>query len=84
MVYLLGYYGAIWHSARHIRQLLREGYEVLAMDFRDVLKRRDPQDLITTMDEVENASINRKLMKINTFIVGVSMGGFICSNDTNG
>jgi len=79
-VYLLGYGGAIWHSRRHTRLLRDEGYKVLAMDFHDVLKHRDPQDLINVMDEVEDELTNRALINTKTIIVGVSMGGLIGFN----
>ena len=71
MVYLLGYGGSIWHSKRHLRLLKNEGYTVLAMDFRDVLKNRNPQDLITVMDEVDKVLQNEQLIGKKTIIVGV-------------
>ncbi len=80
IVYMLGYGGAIWHSKRHINLLKNEGYELLVMDFRDVLKNRDPQDLISVMDEVDNVLQERKLIVKTTLIVGVSMGGLIGFN----
>ena len=80
IVYLLGYGGSIWHSRRHINTLKNEGYSLLAVDFRDVLKNRDPQDLITLMDEVESVLVSRKLIAKTTLIVGVSMGGLVGFN----
>jgi pimeloyl-ACP methyl ester carboxylesterase len=80
LVYLLGYGGAIWHSKRHLKLLSSEGYSLLVMDFRDVLKNRDPQDLITLMDEVEDVLAQRNLIASTTLIVGVSMGGLVGFN----
>jgi len=80
IVYLLGYGGSIWHSRRHLNLLKNEGYTLLAMDFRDVLKNRDPQDLLTVMDEVDEVLQEHRLIAPNTLIVGVSMGGLIGFN----
>ncbi len=80
IVYLLGYGGSIWHSRRHLNVLKNEGYTLCVMDFRDVLKNRDPQDLLTVMDEVDAVLQERKLILPNTIIVGVSMGGLIGFN----
>jgi pimeloyl-ACP methyl ester carboxylesterase len=80
IVYLLGYGGSIWHSKRHLRMLKNEGYTLLAMDFRDVLKNRDPQDLISVMDEVDKVLQSQGLVAPNTIILGVSMGGLIGFN----
>jgi len=80
IVYMLGYGGSIWHSRRHINMLKNEGYSLLVMDFRDVLKNRNPQDLITVMDEVDEVLQRRQLIAKNTLIVGVSMGGLIGFN----
>lgn len=80
IVYMLGYGGSIWHSRRHINMLKNEGYTLLVMDFRDVLKNRNPQDLIRLMDEVDEVLRSRQLIAKNTLIVGVSMGGLIGFN----
>ena len=80
IVYLLGYGGRLWHSKRHIKLLQDAGYTIYAMDFHDVLKNRDPQDLITVMDEVEAKLKECNLISKRTIIVGVSMGGLIGFN----
>lgn len=80
MVYLLGYGGSIWHSKRHLQLLKNEGYTILAMDFRDVLKSRNPEDLIIVMDEVDEILQKERLIDKKTIIVGVSMGGLVGFN----
>lgn len=80
LVYMLGYGGRIWHSKRHLKMLLNEGYEILVMDFYDALRRRDPQDLLTLMDEVDSLFAQYKLIDTKTMMVGVSMGGLVGFN----
>lgn len=80
LVYMLGYGGHIWHSKRHLKLLLKKGFTIYALDFRDVLRRRNPQDLLTLMDEVDELLQKKHLINKMTLMLGVSMGGLVGFN----
>lgn len=76
----MGYGGLLWQSKRQINLFLREGYTILAMDFYDVLRRKDPQDLVVLMNDVESEMQRHNVISQDTIIFGVSMGGLIGFN----
>ena len=80
VVYMLGYGGRIWQAKRHIRILLNEGYQVITLDFIDILKNHDPQDLISLMDEVSKYLKEKDLISKETILLGVSLGGLVGYN----
>jgi pimeloyl-ACP methyl ester carboxylesterase len=80
IVYMLGYGGYAWQSKRHLKVLCDQGYALLVLDFRDVLKRRNPQDLVTLMAEVSALLRRAGLLNKNTVLLGVSLGGLVGYN----
>ncbi|HSW37124.1 MAG TPA: alpha/beta hydrolase [Candidatus Saccharimonadales bacterium] len=80
IVYMLGYRGYAWQAKRHLKLLKNRGYTLFVMDFRDVLKRRNPKDLIDLMDETASVLEKEHLMVKDTIIVGVSLGGLVGYN----
>jgi pimeloyl-ACP methyl ester carboxylesterase len=80
IVYMLGYGGYAWQAKRHLKVLRAAGYNLFVLDFRDVLKRRDPQDLLTLVDEVSAALAEQKLINKDTILVGISLGGLVGYN----
>ncbi len=80
IVYMLGYGGYAWQAKRQLKVLSSAGYDLFVLDFRDVLKRHDPQDLVTLMDEASAALTVEKLINTDTILVGVSLGGLVGYN----
>jgi pimeloyl-ACP methyl ester carboxylesterase len=80
IVYMLGYGGRIWQAKRHLNLLKSRGYKLLAMDFVDVLRQRNAQDLVGLMDEVSGLLEKEGLVSRQTILVGVSLGGLVGYN----
>ena len=80
IVYMHGYGGYSWMAARQLSVLERAGYEILALDFVDILRAHDPQDLVSLMDEVAQLFQDEGLIHPGTLIVGISLGGLVGYN----
>ena len=80
IVYMLGYGGRIWQAKKHLNILQSEGYRIIAIDFLDILKNHDPQDLISLIDEVSGYLKQNDLISRKTTILGVSLGGLVGYN----
>lgn len=80
IIYMLGYGGYAWQAKRQISLLRELGYRLLVIDFRDVLKRHNPHDLVTLMDEVSELASEKGFITPKTMIVGVSLGGLVGYN----
>jgi len=80
IIYMHGYGGRLWQARRHLSYLSKQGYDIVAMDFTDVLRNKDPQDLIDLMDEAQTVVESHKLINLRTIIVGVSLGGLVGFN----
>lgn len=80
ILYMLGYGGYAWQAKRQVKLLQNEGYYLVVLDFRDVLKRHDPKDLIRLMNEVSSLVSGEGLLNKNTIILGVSLGGLVGYN----
>ena len=80
IVYMLGYRGRMWQAKRHLKVLQSAGYSLFVMDFVDILKRREPSDLVNLMDEVSAVLKEKNLIVADTLLVGVSLGGLVGYN----
>lgn len=80
IVYMMGYGGYLWQSKRQIALFKKSGYNIIAMDFVDVLKRKNPNDLLTLMDNVSEVLSEHKAIAADTILFGVSLGGLVGYN----
>ena len=80
IVYMMGYGGYLWQSKRQIELFKKSGYKIIAMDFVDVLKRKNPDDLLSLMDNVTKVLAKQKVVSSGTIIFGVSLGGLVGYN----
>lgn len=80
IIYMVGYGGRTWQAKRHLKVLRDQGYALFVMDFQDILKNHDPQDLISLMDEVSSRLEKEHLVTKDSVIVGVSLGGLVGYN----
>ena len=80
LLYMHGYGGYLWQAKRHLSVLKKAGYRIFALDFSYRLSTHNPQDLIDLMDEVDELLISKGLVKENTLIIGISLGGLVGLN----
>jgi pimeloyl-ACP methyl ester carboxylesterase len=80
IVYMHGYGGFIWQARRQLKVLKEDGYKIVALDFKLILRSHNPQDLIDLMDEVNALFVEEKLIDPNLIMVGISLGGLVGYN----
>jgi esterase/lipase len=79
---ICGFGGKIWQTKRLINLLIKNGYNIRAVDYTtDVLTKGDPQMLVDLVKEMHIEAVRfKKKVKRSVLLIGISLGGLISVN----